>query len=321
MSAQLPIVSDQNTALSIRLSNTLLATSKKLLGGSGLLEMTQSELWAWWCALPDEWKFLILQQGLELKLWGDESCAESFWLFDEQYPYQEEFDWHNQETILPLLQQLKQQKQLAFAIESLKANHPLKQLCYVTGIQLSIVYIDNPDVFVGLDNLTELSFLQRHQTINVQFIKKAHYLKKITLDYGKIDNIDGLSYLINLTSLSLNHNYINDLYPLKFLDKLQYLFINNNQLTNIDILVQLPALISLDLSFNQISNIDALSQLKNLKTLYLNDNQICDIEALGQLSQLEFLSLENNPIDDEKMQWLYNALPNCLIFYNKNALF
>lgn len=319
--SQLPVLSDQNTALSIRLSNTLLATTKKILGGSGLLEMTHAELLTWWHDLTDEWKFLILQQGLDLKLWGDTYSADEFWFFNERYDYQAEFDWHNEMLIMPFLLQLKQKKQIAFSIESLKANNPLKALCYLTGIKLSIVHIDNPDVFVGLDNLTELSFLQRHQTINVQFIKKAHYLKKVTLDYGKIDNIDGLSYLINLTSLSLNHNLISDICPLKFLDKLEYLFINNNQLIDITTLAQLPMLSSLDLSYNQITNIETLSQLKNLKTLYLNNNHIYDIFALGELHQLEFLSLENNPISDEDMHWLYNALPNCLIFYNKNSLF
>lgn len=321
MSVHLPALSDQNTALSIRLSNTLLATTKKILGGSGLLEMTNAELLTWWHTLADEWKFLILQQGLDLKLWGADYSADDYWFFDECYDYKVEFDWDNDELIAPILLQLKQKKQLSFSLESLKANNPLKALCYLTGIKLSIVHIDNPDVFIGLDNLTELSFLQRHQTINVQFIKKAHYLKKITLDYGKIDNIDGLSYLTNLTSLSLNHNFISDIEPLKFLDKLEYLFINNNQLANIETLMQLPVLNSLDLSFNNIVNIQALSHLKNLKTLYLNNNRISDIYALGELNQLEFLSLENNPISDDDMHWLYNALPNCLIFYNKNSLF
>lgn len=316
MTAHLPSVSNQSTALSIRLSNTLLATTKKILGGSGLLEMTPKELWAWWQNLSDEWKFLILQQGLDLKLWGDEHCFEDYWFFDENYPYQEEFDWDNHDLIEPFLHELKRKKQLSFDLHSLRPNNPLKELCYLTGISLAIIRIDDPDVFVGLDNLTQLAFLQRHQTINVQFLRKAHYLKKITLDYGNIDNIDGLSYLINLQSLSLNHNHIVNIAPLKFLDKLEFLSIAHNQLSDIATLSELKNLTSLDLSHNQISNIDGLAQINTLQTLYLNNNQIGTIDALLELKALQFLSLENNPIGQDDIQKLQKALPNCLIFHS-----
>lgn len=316
MTTHLPSVSNQSTALSIRLSNTLLATTKKILGGSGLLEMTSQELWAWWQNLSDEWKFLILQQGLESKLWGDETCFDDYWFFDETYNYQAEFDWNNQSLMMSFLHDLKSKKHLSFDLKSLQKNHPLKDLCYLTGISLSIIHIDDPDVFIGLNNLTKLSFLQRHQTINVQFLRKAHYLKKITLDYGNIENIDGLSYLINLQSLSLNHNHIFDISPLKFLDKLEFLSISHNQLSDITLLSELKNLLSLDLSCNQISTIDSLSHLNQLKTLYLNNNRIITIDALLELKELQFLSLENNPIAQDEIQKLQQSLPNCLIFHS-----
>lgn len=311
--SHLPALTDQNTALSIRLSGTLLATTKKILGGSGLLEFTQNELLAWWDGLPDEWKFLILQQGLEAKLWGDDENRDEFWLFDDSIEYKAYFDWDNHELILPFLLELKSKKQLNFALNSLQKNNPLKELCYLTGIGVSLIEISDPDVFIGLDNLTELSFLQRHQTINVAFLRKAHYLKKINLDYGKIDNIDGLSYLINLTSLSLNHNHIHDLTPLKFLDKLEFLSITHNDVSDVDILVQLKQLNSLDLSFNAITTIDPLNQLTNLQSLYLNHNHITDIRPLATLGNLRLLSLENNPIPADDVAWLERQLPDCLI--------
>lgn len=311
--SHLPALTDQNTALSIRLSGTLLATTKKILGGSGLLELTQNELLAWWDGLSDEWKFLILQQGLEAKLWGDDENQDEFWLFDEHYDYKAEFDWDNHELILPFLIDLKSKKQLNFALNSLQKNNPLKELCYLTSIALSLIEINEPDVFIGLDNLTELSFLQRHQTINVNFLRKAHYLKKLNLDYGKIDNIDGLSYLINLSSLSLNHNHIKDISPLKFLDKLGFLSMTHNNIDDLTIISQLNTLESLDLGFNAISTIEPLSQLTNLQSLYLNHNQITDIRPLASLSNLRLLSLENNPIPADDIIWLEHQLPDCLI--------
>lgn len=312
----LPTQSSQTTALSISLSNTLLATTQKLLQGSGILEMTQSELLTWWQKLSDEWKFLILQQGLDAKLWGDDVSLQDFWFFDPLQDYKAVFDWDNSDLIMPFLSKLKAKKTISFDIDTLKTNHPLKQLCYLSGISLSLIHIDNPEVFVELNNLTSLSFLQRHQTIHVHFLKKAHYLQKLILDYGRIDNIEGLSYLINLKFLSLNHNAISHLYPLKFLDKLTYLSITHNKLCDISIISQLPNIQTLDLSFNSIVSLEALSYLNELTSLYLNNNNISDISVLSSLHNLKFLSLENNPIDLQQINVLQNALPDCLIFYD-----
>ena len=90
-----------------------------------------------------------------------------------------------------------------------------------------------------------------------------------------IENLEGLQYAVNLTSLELNgHLTLKDISQL-------------SSLTN---------LVNLDLRFNNISDISSLGTLVNLKTLDLANNRLQDISPLSNLINLNTLNLSLNHI-------------------------
>ena len=125
--------------------------------------------------------------------------------------------------------------------------------------------------------------------------------KEIPLD------LTGLEKAINLRKLELDGNKIENIEPLRGLTNLTILYLHYNKLENIELLRGLTSLTSLSLNRNKIENIEPLKGLTNLTSLYLNDNKIENIEPLKGLTNLKYLSLENNKIENiEPLKGLTN---------------
>jgi Leucine-rich repeat (LRR) protein len=93
-------------------------------------------------------------------------------------------------------------------------------------------------------------------------------LDKLIVRQAGIENLSGLEYAANLTTLTLDENQITDISPLA-------------SLTN---------LTGLHLRANQITDISPLASLTNLTTLYLDDKEVTDIRLL-----FLFLKKEGTP--------------------------
>ncbi len=114
----------------------------------------------------------------------------------------------------------------------------------------------------------------------------------------KIETIDALAELTNLTKLQLQWNNIKDITALSNMTDLENLNLLSNQIVDITPLSSLTSLRELSLKGNQISDITPLSNLTSLTQLVLDENEIVDITPLSNLTSLTHLDLDDNPISD-----------------------
>ena len=115
-----------------------------------------------------------------------------------------------------------------------------------------------------------------------------------------VENLEGLQYAVNLTTLQLMGNLtLNDVTLLSTLTELTDLDLSGNRIGDIGPLSTLVNLTRLDLGFNlDIEDVSPLSGLTGLETLVLNINQIADIAPLSGLVNLRRLDLGTNFVAD-----------------------
>ena len=135
-------------------------------------------------------------------------------------------------------------------------------------------------------------------------LTEADMLELVALDTsrlqitGKISDLTGLEYAINLEVLLLPQNRIQDVRPLASLTKLTFLDLGGNAISDVSPLVGLVNLEVLGLWSNQIVDVSPLAGLVNLKDLSLTNNQIEDFSPLAGLVNLEVLTVIGNSTGD-----------------------
>ena len=201
-------------------------------------------------------------------------------------------------------------------------------------VNLTHLYVDrnNLNNLDGIETLINLEFIDFHGN-NVSNIEPLINLTKLTHLYGgryyptgegfgnNINNITGISKLINLECLNLGFNKISDakeIFNLKKLKVLNLYFNNindisgisnlsnliemslhgNKRLYDINEVSSLTNLINLNLGGTGISDVSDIISLKNLKMLHLHNSQITDITGIDELTNLEDLKLDGNKISD-----------------------
>jgi len=100
-------------------------------------------------------------------------------------------------------------------------------------------------------------------------------------DY-EIEDLSGVEFCRNISSLDLSDNSIMDLTKLHSLKQLNELYLSNNNIDEIGILYKLEGLRILDLSGNHIEDIRSLYHLDNLEFLNITGNPIPE----GQIHEL-----------------------------------
>ena len=124
-------------------------------------------------------------------------------------------------------------------------------------------------------------------------------LTSLSVYFGRIENITGLQYALNLQQLAITQCSLSDISPLADLANLKSLVINNNDIHDISALAGLTNLEYLDIHENDdISDISVLSNHLKLRTLILRKNAISNISVLSNLTQLRDVSLMRNDISD-----------------------
>ena len=114
--------------------------------------------------------------------------------------------------------------------------------------------------------------------------------------YREINDLTGLEYATELTSVELIGNFISDLTPLANLTTLTTLILDSNIVSDISALEALTNLTILNLAGNLIDDITPLENLTALTTLNLNENLISDLNPLVGLAALTHLYLTSNNI-------------------------
>ena len=128
-------------------------------------------------------------------------------------------------------------------------------------------------------------------------------ITSFTGGYEAITNLDGLQYMLNLTSLHLEWNRITDITPLANLTQLRKIDLSNSLLvSNIEPLSKLINLDSFIMPGAQVSDISPLRNLTQLETLDLNNQngtpKLSDISPIADLVELNSLALGGNNISD-----------------------
>jgi len=114
-------------------------------------------------------------------------------------------------------------------------------------------------------------------------------------DYG-VEDISGIEYIENLSTLHLDNNSIEDLLPLSELKKLEYLSIHNAGISDISPLANIVSLEELSLGRNNITQIENLKNLVNLTRLDISENKVTDLEVIKNFVNLVYLFADYNPV-------------------------
>jgi len=157
----------------------------------------------------------------------------------------------------------------------------LNTLNFVDGFRVRDEFISIRGNITNLDDLTHF-----------------HNLRRLTIGYNQIRDINGLARLGSLTTLGLYANEIRDISVLSGLTGLQHLYLYNNNISDLSPLRGLTNLQELSLQHNNITDLSPISGLTGLQKLFVSNNNISDLSPLSGLTNLSMLSAQNNSIAD-----------------------
>ncbi len=130
--------------------------------------------------------------------------------------------------------------------------------------------------------------------------------------------IGGESVLENVTELELFGRGIRDITPITRFRQLEKLDLGANNIENIYAFQYLNApLRELRIANNNISDGTPLMYLQSLEILDVSGNNISSISPIKQLTSLTWLKLSGNPLDEEQIEELRAALPECEIIFDE----
>lgn len=156
MTDQFPLsLITQSTTLTTRRTDALIMLTDKLITANavkGICQMSDDELWAWWCGLEDQWRFLLLFHGLHLALWED-----NFPDFDPDYHHQANFDWFNKDLVWKHLIALKNLTNLYLHCNEINDLSPLANLTQLIELYLWGNCITDLSPLSNLKKLNELN--------------------------------------------------------------------------------------------------------------------------------------------------------------------
>ncbi len=126
------------------------------------------------------------------------------------------------------------------------------------------------------------------------------YLKSLTSENGKFQNLNGLSSLTNLTELTIRKKVLSssDIAMIADLPNLEKLTLEDCGLSSIANLSAAKKLTDLNLSSNTIRDISVLGAMTALARLDLNKNALTDLSALTTLTGLKELDVSYNSLEN-----------------------
>lgn len=132
------------------------------------------------------------------------------------------------------------------------------------------------DTFVEIRDFFSAWKHQEYGTLDVPL--EYHHLDDIDgemdLSSYEIEDLTGVEYCLNISSLDLSHNSISDVSLIGSLTDLEELY----------------------LAHNDITDVSPLKNNRHLRVLDISENQVDDISPLYGLDELEFVNLHGNTI-------------------------
>ncbi len=119
-------------------------------------------------------------------------------------------------------------------------------------------------------------------------------LKRVKVDGGTIDRLDGLEKARNLQVLRIPNHRVSDLSPLMTLSRLRVADLSGNRIRDLAPLSGLVQLEELNISHNEVGGLDTLASLAELKILDVSGNRVESLVPLVGLTQLRSLDVSEN---------------------------
>jgi len=154
---------------------------------------------------------------------------------------------------------------------------------YDFKIEKEIIDVDN----IKNLEIVDVLFFSNSKIINFQNIIKAENLERLYISDCFLDSsFEVISELKKLKKLTITFCKLADINFLGKLKSLEYLYLYYNNISDNNILKNLSNLISLDLRNNNISDITSLTNLSKLLYLNLRNNNISDFSPINNLVNL-----------------------------------
>jgi hypothetical protein len=175
----------------------------------------------------------------------------------------------------------------------------------------------------GLVNLEELSF-DNGSEITTRGLDSLKYMRKLlnlSLTNSKVDSIEPLAHLSELTSLRLHKNRLTDegLRPISSFKNLAYLFLSFEKIgdDSLKAIGNLESLQWLDLSSTEVTDVGLppLIHLRNLRNLELNETKIGDagLLSLAGLPACQVIDLKQTATTQEGIDAFRTIRPTTVI--------
>lgn len=182
---------------------------------------------------------------------------------------------------------------------------------------LDRIYCDGTEVNTSVAQ----SFMRQHPNTLVIFgseqLKEwwsglSDKWKSVLLAHAELSGTpekEQLQQIANIKDIDISTtDGIQDLEPLSFLVNLEKLNAANTAITSIEPLTNCPNLTELDFSNTNVSSIEVLGELKLLKKLNLDSTKVSDLSALANLNKLSRLKINNTPVSSVSPLRKLNAL-------------
>lgn len=180
------------------------------------------------------------------------------------------------------------------SLEDLAKMPHLKSLSFL-GDESSYI---NYDLEKGMVPELEELWISGVQLSNLDFLEQLPQLKSLFVWDCGLEDISGVRYQKELTTVFLDWNSIWNIRPLQNCKKLKIISFSNNRVKDISALESLSQLEEIVAADNEIASIEPLQWLGNLKSFSGDGNKIRNIDALKYLPELQDLNLADNQIED-----------------------
>ena len=186
------------------------------------------------------------------------------------------------------------------------SGNPIEKLSPLSSIQsMAFLTASNTRIqtLTGLENMTALEWLEASdcEISDVEAIARSgRGLQGLTLSNNRLETLDMLADLVNLTLLKVDGNNISDLSPLSKMTRLAELWISNNPIETLTPLSSLQSMRYLYASNIRIQTLDGLENMTTLQWLEAADCQISNVDAIAQIGRLLQLTLSNNQLESLK---------------------
>lgn len=151
------------------------------------------------------------------------------------------------------------------------------------------------------------------------FLPTSTELSLIGTSGYKVNEMGGLSALVNLETLILRSHLIEKIQDIENHTKISHLELYDNQITSLEgIPTTGDKMVILDISFNVIRSMEPVSNLPNLRELFIANNKITTIAGLENCTKLEVLDVGYNRI--RKIEGLSSCVNLRDLWMGKNKI-